>query len=45
MGILTLTADERVKDVIITEDSISVDLMDGRTIIAPLIWYPRLNQA
>ena len=45
MGILTLTANERVKDVIITEDSISVDLMDGRTIIAPLIWYPRLYHA
>jgi len=45
MGILTLTADERVKDVTFTEDSISVDLMDGRTIIAPLIWYPRLYHA
>ena len=35
MGILTLTADERVKDVTFTEDNISVDLMDGRTISAP----------
>ena len=42
MGILTLVADERVKNVSFTEDSISVDLMDGRTISAPLIWYPRL---
>lgn len=45
MGILTLTADERVKDVHFTEDSISVDLMDGRTISAPLLWYPRLYHA
>ncbi len=45
MGILTLTADERVKNVTFTEDSISVDLMDGRTISAPLIWYPRLSHA
>ncbi len=45
MGILTLAADERVKDVHFTEDSISVDLMDGRTISAPLLWYPRLAHA
>ncbi len=45
MGILTLTADERVKRVSFTEDSISVDLMDGRTISAPLMWYPRLYHA
>jgi hypothetical protein len=45
MGILTLTADERVKNVTFTEDSISVDLMDGRIISAPLIWYPRLYHA
>ena len=45
MGILTLTADERVKNVAFTKDSISVDLMDGRTISAPLIWYPRLFHA
>ncbi len=45
MGILTLTADERVKNVSFTEDSISVDLMDGRTISAPLLWYPRLSHA
>ncbi len=45
MGILTLTADERVKNVTFTEDSISVDLMDGRTISAPLIWFPRLYHA
>ena len=35
-------ADERVSDVRCNEDSIVVDLMDGRTISAPLAWYPRL---
>ncbi len=45
MGILTLSADERVKNVSFTEDNISVDLMDGRIISAPLIWYPRLYHA
>jgi hypothetical protein len=34
--------DERVKNVSFTEDTISVDLMDGRTIVVPLVWYPRL---
>lgn len=45
MGILSLNADERVKNVSFTEDTISVDLMDGRTISAPLMWYPRLFHA
>jgi len=33
---------ERVKDVRFTEDTLAVDLIDGRTIIVPLVWYPRL---
>ena len=40
-----LKAGERVKDVRFPEDSISVDLIDGRTITAPLVWYPRLLHA
>lgn len=36
---------ERVKDVRCTEDVVEVDLIDGRTIIAPLAWYPRLLHA
>ncbi len=36
---------ERVKDVHITEDTLSVDLIDWRTIIVPLAWYPRLLHA
>ena len=29
----------------ITEDALSVDLRDGRSISAPLAWYPRLLHA
>ena len=36
---------ERVKDVHFTEDTMAVDLMDGRTIIVPLVWYPTLFEA
>ncbi len=45
MGILALAADERVKGVSFTDDTMSVDLMDGRTITVPLVWYPRLLNA
>lgn len=38
-------ADERVADVRFDEDRVIVDLMDGRTIAAPLAWYPRLLDA
>ena len=36
---------ERVKDVHLTEDTLAVDLIDGRTIVVPLVWYPRLLDA
>src|SRR5271157_2288591 len=45
MGILALTADERVADAKITKDSLSVALRDGRPITVPLAWYPRLFNA
>ena len=45
MGILAVSADERVKGVKIANDSLCVDLMDGRTITVPLAWYPRLADA
>ena len=28
--------------VTVSDDSLTVDLVDGRTIIVPLVWYPRL---
>jgi len=34
-----------VRDVHFTEDTLAVDLADGRTIIVPLAWYPRLLDA
>jgi len=36
---------ERVKDVLVADDVLSVDLVDGRTISVPLAWYPRLLHA
>jgi uncharacterized protein DUF2442 len=36
---------ERVKDVRFTEDALTVDLLDGRSISVPLVWYPRLLSA
>ncbi|MBE9504130.1 MAG: DUF2442 domain-containing protein [Proteobacteria bacterium] len=45
MGILALEADERVQNVHIDDDAMSVDLMDGRTITVPLVWYPKLLNA
>jgi hypothetical protein len=42
---LELRPGERVKDVHFTEESMSVDLSDGRTITVPLVWYPRLLDA
>ena len=45
MGILAANADERGNDVRISGDTLSVDLMDGRTITVPLVWYPRLSDA
>ncbi len=45
MGLLALQADERVRDVRTSDDTLTVDLMDGRTIAVPLAWYPRLLAA
>ena len=39
------TTDIRVRNVSVTEDELSVGLMDGRTITVPLAWYPRLADA
>jgi hypothetical protein len=45
MTTLEPKAGERVMDVRVTDDTISVDLYDGRTITVPLAWYPRLLHA
>jgi uncharacterized protein DUF2442 len=45
MGILALRAEERVSAVTIGAETLSVSLMDGRTISVPLAWYPKLLHA
>lgn len=45
MTVSVIRTDERVKHVHFTEDTIAVDLIDGRTITVPLVWYPRLLNA
>ncbi|MBK5263816.1 MAG: DUF2442 domain-containing protein [Alphaproteobacteria bacterium] len=45
MNISARIMDERVADVHCDDDSLIVDLMDGRTISVPLAWYPRLLAA
>jgi hypothetical protein len=38
----TLVAEVRGRSLVVTEDSLIVDLTDGRSITVPLAWYPRL---
>lgn len=38
----SLTSELRAQNIIITDESLSVRLSDGRTISVPLAWYPRL---
>ena len=45
MGILALRADERVAGVEVSNEALTVQLKDGRTISVPLTWYPRLYEA
>jgi hypothetical protein len=41
-AVVTLTL-PRITNVLVTDDTLSVDLEDGRTISAPIAWYPRLG--
>ncbi len=34
-----------IENVCLTEDTLSIDLSDGRTISVPIAWYPRLLHA
>ena len=36
---------ERVKAIRFAEDTMAVGLIDGRTIVVPLAWYPKLLDA
>ncbi|QWC57335.1 DUF2442 domain-containing protein [Erythrobacter sp. 3-20A1M] len=42
MTISERLTDERVNNVVCTDDALVVDLMDGRTISVPIAWFPRL---
>ncbi len=45
MSTSDLRAGEAIQDVRVSEDTLTVDLADGRTISVPLAWYPRLLHA
>lgn len=40
-AVITLTL-PRIVSVTVTDDTVSADLEDGRTIAVPIGWYPRL---
>jgi hypothetical protein len=44
-GITATRADERVRSVSFSDDTFTVELMDGRSITTPLAWFPRLLHA
>ena len=41
----TDTATPLATGVVVTDDTLTVDLSDGRTVSVPLVWYPRLLHA
>lgn len=45
MTTLVLEKDPVVVNVMITEEKLMVDLDDGRSLLVPLEWYPRLRHA
>ena len=45
MSTLVVEAQARAKAVRVTDDELCVELTDGRTISAPLVWFPRLLHA
>jgi len=40
--LLTEIRNVKAQNVIVTDEALTVDFTDGRTISAPLAWYPRL---
>jgi hypothetical protein len=45
MSIATIEIQPRVKTVTFVDDKLSVEIADGRTVLTPLAWYPRLYHA
>ena len=44
MTTLVLETEPVAVHVTVTEDKLTVDLADGRSLVVPLAWYPRLVQ-
>jgi hypothetical protein len=42
---MTEVAEPRAVHVRVTKDALVVDLDDGRTVLTPIAWYPRLQHA
>lgn len=40
----SLTSEVKTEKVAVTDKHLSVELSDGRTIVVPLSWYPRLER-
>ena len=45
MSTLVLETEPLAKAVVVTDDDLTVELADGRRIMVPLAWYPRLLNA
>jgi hypothetical protein len=45
MTTLVLETEPLAKTVAVTDDKLIVDLVDGRSLVIPLSWYPRLVHA
>ena len=45
MNTLAVELHPQAQNIICTNEAIIVELVDGRTISAPLVWFPRLSQA
>jgi hypothetical protein len=45
MNTLAVEVHPLAQDVQCTDDALIVTLLDGRTVSAPLIWFPRLSRA
>jgi Protein of unknown function (DUF2442) len=41
----TELSESRAVHVSVTREALAVDLVDGRTVLAPIAWYPRLQHA
>ena len=45
MSIFVVETEPRAMQVEVTDDELTVHLVDGRRVSAPLVWYPRLLHA